>query len=112
MIWTYRYQDNKAIWKQATSYIDTIMAQITQEIQLWVTENPMNILSGVNYKQVFALEIFIRNEINTILQKYQDQLDYYQVLNVSNKNNILTIYIDISIQMQPQSLSLQINQGS
>ncbi|GAA7772207.1 hypothetical protein JP0173_01260 [Helicobacter pylori] len=72
----------------------------------------MNILSGVNYKQVFALEVFIRNEINTILQRYQDQLDYYQVLNVSTKGNILNIDIDISIQEQPQSLSLQLNQGS
>ncbi|GHQ94091.1 hypothetical protein JP0086_03510 [Helicobacter pylori] len=72
----------------------------------------MNILSGVNYKQVFALEVFIRNEINTILQRYQDQLDYYQVLNVSTKDNILTINIDISIQEKPQSLSLQLNQGS
>ena len=112
MIWTYSYQDNKPTWKQATSYIDTIMAQISQEIQLWVTENPMNILSGVNYKQVFALEVFIRNEINTILQRYQDQLDYYQVLNVSTKDNVLTIDIDISIQAQPQQLSLQLNQGS
>ncbi|GAA8048747.1 hypothetical protein JP0567_06920 [Helicobacter pylori] len=72
----------------------------------------MNILSGVNYKQVFALEVFIRNEINTILQRYQDQLDYYQVLNVSTKDNILNIDIDISIQEQPQGLSLQLNQGS
>ncbi|GAA8771319.1 hypothetical protein oki674_09330 [Helicobacter pylori] len=72
----------------------------------------MNILSGVNYKQVFALEVFIRNEINTILQRYQDQLDYYQVLNVSTKDNILNIDIEISIQEQPQSLSLQLNQGS
>ncbi|GAA6977565.1 hypothetical protein AOH396_07930 [Helicobacter pylori] len=72
----------------------------------------MNILSGVNYKQVFALEVFIRNEINAILQRYQDQLDYYQVLNVSTKDNVLTINIDISIQEQPQSLSLQLNQGS
>lgn len=112
MIWTYKYQDNQATWSKATSYIDTIMAQISQEIQLWVTENPMNILSGVNYKQVFALEVFIRNEINTILQKYQDQLDYYQVLNISTKDNALTIDIDISIQSQPQSLSLQLNQGS
>ena len=112
MIWTYKYQDNQAIWEQATSYIDTIMAQISQEIQLWVTENPMNILSGVNYKQVFALEVFIRNEINTILQKYQDQLNYYKVMNIATKDNILTIYIDLSIQEQQQSLSLQINQGS
>ncbi|GHP71605.1 hypothetical protein JP0048_06310 [Helicobacter pylori] len=72
----------------------------------------MNILSGVNYKQVFALEVFIRNEINTILQRYQDQLDYYQVLNVSTKDNILNIDIDIYIQEQPHSLSLQLNQGS
>ncbi|GAA8946647.1 hypothetical protein Kyoto169A_09560 [Helicobacter pylori] len=72
----------------------------------------MNILSGVNYKQIFALEVFIRNEINTILQRYQDQLDYYQVLNVSTKDNILNINIDISIQEQQQSLSLQLNQGS
>ncbi|WP_154405867.1 hypothetical protein [Helicobacter pylori] len=72
----------------------------------------MNILSGVNYKQVFALEVFIRNEINTILQRYQDQLDYYQVLNVSTKDNILNIDIDISIQEQPKILSLQLNQGS
>ncbi|BAW55702.1 hypothetical protein [Helicobacter pylori] len=72
----------------------------------------MNILSGVNYKQVFALEVFIRNEINGILQRYQDQLDYYQVLNVSTKDNILNIDIDISIQAQPQSLSLQLDQGS
>lgn len=112
MIWTYSYQDNKPTWKQATSYIDTIIAQISQEIQLWVTENPMNILSGVNYKQVFALEVFIRNEINTILQKYQEQLDYYQVMSVSTKDNVLTIDIDISIQAQPQQLSLQLNQGS
>lgn len=112
MIWTYSYEDNQATWKQASSYIQTIMAQISQEIQLWVTENPMNILSGVNYRQVFALEVFIRNEINTILQKYQDQLDYYQVLNIATKDNTLTIYIDISIQEQQQSLSLQINQGS
>lgn len=112
MIWTYKYQDNQAIWEQATSYIETIMAQISQEIQLWVTENPMNILSGVNYKQVFALEVFIRNEINTILQKYQDQLDYYQVMNIATKDNILIIDIDISIQEQQQSLSLQLNQGS
>ena len=112
MIWTYSYQDNQATWKQATSYIDTIMAQISQEIQLWVTENPMNILSGVNYKQVFALEVFIRNEISTILQRYQDQLDYYQVMSVTTKDNILTIDIDISIQEQPQQLLLQLNQGS
>ncbi|GAA7267381.1 hypothetical protein Kyoto9B_00480 [Helicobacter pylori] len=71
----------------------------------------MNILSGVNYKQVFALEVFVRNEINTILQRYQDQLDYYQILNVSTKDNILNIDIDISIQEQPQSLSLQLDQG-
>ncbi|GAA7188420.1 hypothetical protein Kyoto72B_08140 [Helicobacter pylori] len=72
----------------------------------------MNILSGVNYKQVFALEVFIRNEINTILQRYQEQLDYYQVLSVRAKDNILNIEVDISIQEQPQSLSLQLNQGS
>ncbi|WP_231231435.1 hypothetical protein [Helicobacter pylori] len=72
----------------------------------------MNILSGVNYKQVFALEVFIRNEINTILQRHQEQLDYYQVLSVRTKDNVLTIEIDISIQQQPQSLSLQLNQGS
>lgn len=112
MIWTYSCQDNKPTWKQATRYIDTIMAQISQEIQLWTTENPMNILSGVNYKQVFALEVFIRNEINTILQRYQDKLDYYQVTSIATKDNILTIDIDISIQSQPQSLSLQLNQGS
>lgn len=112
MIWTYSYQDNKPTWKQASNYVDTIIAQITQEIQLWATENPMNILSGVNYEQVFALEVFIRSEINTILQRYQGQLDYYQVLNVSAKDNILNIDINISIQEQPQSLSLQLNQGS
>ncbi|GHQ29205.1 hypothetical protein [Helicobacter pylori] len=72
----------------------------------------MNISSGVNYKQVFALEVFIRNEINTILQRYQGQLDYYQILNVSTKDNVLNIDIDISIQEQAQSLSLQLKQGS
>lgn len=112
MIWIYKHEDNQATWKQATNYTEIIMAQISQEIQLWVTENPMNILSGVNYRQVFALEVFIRNEINTILQKYQDQLDYYQVMNISTKDHILTIDIDISIQEQQQSLSLQLNQGS
>ncbi len=112
MIWTYSCQDNKPTWNKVSNYIETIIAQISQEIQLWTTENPMNILSGVNYKQVFALEVFIRNEINTILQRHQEQLDYYQVLSVRTKDNVLTIEIDISIQQQPQSLSLQLNQGS
>lgn len=112
MIWTYSYKDNKPTWKQASGYIDTIMAQISQEIQLWVNENPMDILSGVNYRQVFALEVFIRNEINQILQRYQDQIDYYQVLNITTKDNILSIQIDISIRAQQQSLNLQLNQGS
>ena len=112
MLWAYSYKDNQPTWTAVNGYIDTIMTQISQEIQLWVTENPMNILSGVNYKQVFALEVFIRNEINQILQKYQDEIDFYQVMNVTTKDNVLTIDIDISIQSQQQSLSLQINQGS
>lgn len=112
MIWQYSYKDNKPTWTQASGYIETIMAQISQEIQLWVTENPMDILSGVNYRQVFALEVFMRNEINNILQKYQDQIDYYQVMNINTKDNILNIEIEISIKAQQQSLNLQLNQGS
>lgn len=112
MLWSYSYKNNQPTWTAVNGYIDTIITQISQEIQLWVTENPMNILSGVNYKQVFALEVFIRNEINQILQKYQDEIDFYQVMNVTTKDNILTIDIDISIQSQQQSLSLQLNQGS
>ena len=112
MLWSYSYKNNQPTWTAVNGYIDTIITQISQEIQLWVTENPMNILSGVNYNQVFALEVFVRNEINQILQKYQDEIDFYQVMNVTTKDNVLTIDIDISIQSQQQSLSLQLNQGS
>lgn len=99
MIWSYEFKDNKSIWTKQESYIDTIITNITQEIQLWVNENPMSILSGINYKGVFDLEVFLRQEIQNIIEQYSE-VEYHIVEQAIVNDNILTIKITLSINSE------------
>lgn len=91
------YQDSNGNFQQTTDPERMTYEAMLQELQLWKKENPMNVDAGIDYEGVFNNTTFIKTEVQSVLDKYEDSFEALEVGDVSYSEDEEVCTVPISV---------------